>query len=157
MEKERAMRLGWNMDRLNRFRRDLINREAEANGVYLGQHRVLRYIANHPGCSQRDIASALSQSPAAITLSTKRLQELGLITKETENNNLRQYHLYITDKGIRNGESFLKVIEDYIDRTFEGMSEEELEMLEFLVEKMYRNLEPFKKTVFQDRQEEEKK
>ena len=150
MDRDREIRLGWNMDRLARFRRDLINREAEENGVYLGQHRVLRYISDHPGCSQREIAAALSQSPAAITLSTKRLQEMGLITKQTDPGNLRQYHLFITEKGIRNGESFWEVIERYTDRTFSGMTEEEMEMLENLLEKMYRNLEPYKRAVLQN-------
>lgn len=151
MDKDRAIRLGWNMDRLARFRRDLINREAEENGVYLGQLRVLRHISSHPGCSQQEVATALSQSPAAITLSTKRLQEMGLITKQTDPNNLRQYHLYITEKGIRNGESFWQVIERYTERTFSGLTEEELETLEALLEKMYRNLEPYKKAVLQNK------
>ena len=144
MTKDDIIRLGWNMDRLVGLRRALINREADENGVYLGQHRVLRHIAMHPGCSQREIAQALTQTPAAVTLSTKRLQELGLITKRTNPDNLRQYHLYITEKGKQNGESFMKVIDRYANLTFDGFSEEELELLSGLIEKMYINLKPFR-------------
>ena len=144
MDKESIVRLSWNMDRLIGLRRHLINREADENGIYLGQHRVVRFIGEHPGCSQRDIAAALSRTPAAITLSTKRLQEIGLITKETDPQNLRQYHLYVTEKGIRNGESFMSVIDRYADITFDGFSDEELEQLSDFVERMYLNLKPLK-------------
>ena len=144
MDKENIVRLSWNMDRLIGLRRHLINREADENGIYLGQHRVVRFINEHPGCSQRDIAAALQQTPAAITLSTKRLQEIGLITKETDPQNLRQYHLYVTDKGVRNGESFMNVIDRYADITFSGFSDEELEQLDSFFERMYQNLKPLK-------------
>ncbi|MBR3355256.1 MAG: MarR family transcriptional regulator [Oscillospiraceae bacterium] len=144
MDKENIVRLGWNMDRLVGLRRHLINREADENGIYLGQHRVVRYIGEHPGCSQREIAAALSQTPAAITLSTKRLQEIGLITKETDPHNLRQYHLYVTEKGIKNGESFVNVINRYADITFAGFSDEEMEQLSNFIERMQQNLKPLK-------------
>ena len=147
MEKDEIVRLAWNMDRLVGLRRSLINREADENGIYLGQHRVLRYIVHNPGCSQRDIATALSQTPAAITLSTKRLQEMGMITKETDPKNLRRYHLYVTDKGVQNGESFFEVITRYAGITFEDFSDEDLEKLSELIEKMYLNLKPYKTDV----------
>ncbi len=147
MDKEKKTRIGWNMDRLVGLRRHLINREADENGIYLGQHRVVRYVREHPGCSQREIASALSQTPAAITLSTKRLQEIGLITKETDPQNLRQYHLYVTEKGEKNGESFMNVIERYADITFDGFSDDELEQMNSFVERMYLNLKPLKEAV----------
>ena len=147
MDKEKKTRIGWNMDRLVGLRRHLINREADENGIYLGQHRVVRYVRQHPGCSQREIAAALSQTPAAITLSTKRLQEIGLITKETDPQNLRQYHLYVTEKGEKNGESFMNVIERYADITFDGFSDDELEQMNNFVERMYLNLKPLKEAV----------
>ena len=62
MDREKKLRLSWNMDRLAGLRRHLINREADENGIYLGQHRVVRYIGEHPGCSQREIAAALDST-----------------------------------------------------------------------------------------------
>lgn len=144
MDKESRLHLSWNMDRLIGLRRHLINREADENGIYLGQLRVVRYINEHPGCSQREIAAALQQTPAAITLSTKRLQEIGLITKETDPQNLRQYHLYVTEKGVENGESFMNVLNRYSDITFEGFTDEELEQLDSFIERMYLNLKPLR-------------
>ncbi|MBQ8995573.1 MAG: MarR family transcriptional regulator [Oscillospiraceae bacterium] len=157
MDNEGIVRLGWKMDRLVGIRRSLINREADENGVYLGQHRVLRYIAKHPGCSQRDIAEALSQTPAAITLSTKRLQEIGLITKETDPENLRRYHLFVTDKGRRNGESFMRVIDKNAELSFKGFSDEELEVLEGFVDRIYYNLKPYRDEVCSQDMREERK
>ncbi|MBR3355244.1 MAG: MarR family transcriptional regulator [Oscillospiraceae bacterium] len=157
MDREKKLRLSWNMDRLAGLRRHLINREADENGIYLGQHRVVRYIGEHPGCSQREIAAALSQTPAAITLSTKRLQEIGLITKETDPSNLRQYHLYVTEKGVKNGESFLGVIDRYADITFAGFSDDELEQLSDFIERMQNNLRPLKEEHLSSENNEERK
>ena len=130
----------WEMDRLVMLRRVLINREADENGVYLGQHHVLRYIKQHPGCSQKEIAEALSQSAAAVTLSTKRLQEMGLITKQTDADNLRVNHLFITEKGEENESSFISVIERYNELMLDGFSQQELEQMQQFVQRMHDNM-----------------
>ena len=139
--------LGWNMDRLMRLRRSLINSEADENGVYLGQHSVLRYIRENPGCSQQELAEALSQTPAAVALSTKRLLELEFITKEKDPKNHRKYRLFITEKGEENRQKMLEVIRRYTDRIFDGFSGEELEQLEEYTHRMYLNLKPYKEAV----------
>ena len=133
--------LSWELDRYVMFRRVLINREADENGVYLGQHHVLGYIKRHPGCSQKEIAAALSQSAAAVTLSTKRLQEMGLITKRTDADNLRMNHLFITEKGEENERSFLSVIDRYNDMAMQGFSDEEKQQLRSFVARMHQNLQ----------------
>lgn len=132
--------LCWEMDRFVMLRRTLINREADENGVYLGQHHVLGYIKHHPGCSQKEIAAALAQSAPAIALSTKRLQELGLITKETDEENHRLNHLYVTEKGERNQSSFLRVVDRYNDLTMQGFTEQEIEQMRGFLHRMKENL-----------------
>ena len=59
------------------------------DGLYAGQMPVLNYLAEHPGCTQVEMADFLQVSPASIALSTKRLQKAGYLTKEVDEDNLR--------------------------------------------------------------------
>ena len=134
-------RLCWRLGNLQRMHRSLVNRKADEAGVYMGQHHILRYISQHPGCTQNDVAAAMQQSAASISVTTRRLQEEGLIEKHPDEKSLRVNRLRITEKGIENGRKFLQVLTEYNERMFEGIGEEELEELERLVDLMSANLE----------------
>ena len=134
-------RLCWRLGNLQRMHRSLVNRKADEAGVYMGQHHILRHISMHPGCTQNEVAAAMQQSAASISVTTRRLQEEGLIEKYPDENSLRINRLSITEKGRENGRKFLQVLTEYNERMFEGISEEELEELERLVDIMSANLE----------------
>lgn len=67
------------------------------DGLYAGQMPVLNYLAEHPGCTQVEMADFLQVSPASIALSTKRLQKAGYLTKEVDEDNLRCKRLYLSE------------------------------------------------------------
>ena len=134
-------RLCGRLGNLQRMHRSLVNRKADEAGVYMGQHHILRYISQNPGCTQNDVGAAMRQSAASISVTTRRLQEEGLIEKQPDEKSLRVNRLHITEKGIENGREFLQVLTEYNERMFEGIGEEELEELERLVDLMSANLE----------------
>ena len=96
------------------------------DGLYAGQMPVLNYLAEHPGCTQVEMADFLQVSPASIALSTKRLQKAGYLTKEVDEDNLRCKRLYLSEQGAKVRELCREKM-DLLDRkAFEGFSEEEL-------------------------------
>lgn len=112
--------------------RKLIHRnETQEFNLYFGQIPVLDFIADHPGCTQVEIASFMQVSPASIALSTKRLQKAGYITKEVDPDNLRCKRLLLTQEGDQ-ARSLARERLDQMDiQMFHGFSEEE--MIQFMV------------------------
>lgn len=109
-------------------------------GLYFGQMPVLDYVHDHPGCTQIEIAAFLQVSPASIALSTKRLQRAGFLIKEVDADNLRRKRLFLSEDGER-VRSLSREKMDMLDhRAFEGFSEEELEQLASLVDRVTMNL-----------------
>lgn len=131
----------WEISKMLRLHRSIVNREAVEAGVYMGQHRILGYISQHEGCTQNDVAQAMQQSAASISVTTKRLQEEGLIEKYPDKASLRVNRLRITEKGRENGLKFRDVMFRTNDRMFEGFTEEELEELAAVMARLYSNLE----------------
>ena len=110
------------------------------DGLYAGQMPVLNYLAEHPGCTQVEMADFLQVSPASIALSTKRLQKAGYLTKEVDEDNLRCKRLYLSEQGAQVRELCREKM-DLLDRkAFEGFSEEELSTLVQLIDRITINL-----------------
>ena len=110
------------------------------DGLYAGQMPVLNYLAEHPGCTQVEMADFLQVSPASIALSTKRLQKAGYLTKEVDEDNLRCKRLYLSAQGAQVRELCREKM-DLLDRkAFEGFSEEELCTLVQLIDRITTNL-----------------
>lgn len=110
------------------------------DGLYAGQMPVLNYLAEHPGCTQVEMADFLQVSPASIALSTKRLQKAGYLTKEVDEDNLRCKRLYLSAQGAQVRELCREKM-DLLDRkAFEGFSEEELCTLVQLIDRITINL-----------------
>lgn len=79
--------------------RTAIDLIARRSGLFFGQTRVLEEIAKNEGCTQTDIASALTVSAPSIAASMKRLEKGGFILRKTDPTNLRIKKLYLTDAG----------------------------------------------------------
>lgn len=105
-----------------------------------GQYPLLRYLMLHPDASQRELADGLFVSPASVALSTKRLEKAGFLEKRINPENQRCKHLHVTRHG-RTAEAAFREIFDRVDaQTFKGFSDEELNMLSDMLERMARNL-----------------
>ena len=129
------------MDRIHLVRKILINNDTkQKTKLYFGQLPVLRFVIEHPGCTQKDLAGFIRVTPASIALSTKRLQKAGLLTKQTDENNLRCNRLFVTLKGKRVADSYKQAFTDLDERTFAGFTDEELSFLYTCLNRMLYNV-----------------
>ena len=108
--------------------------------LYIGQHPVLEYIHNHPGCTQKEIADEMMVTPASIALSTKRMQRAGLIHKDPNENNLRCNMLYTTEKGTDISQKCRQAFDTLDQKAFEGFSEDEVQSLMGYLDRIATNL-----------------
>lgn len=114
-------------------------------GLYVGQPQVLNFVRKHPGCTQNEIAQAIGVSAASIAFSTKRLQTAGFLQKQVNSLNMRCNKLYVTPEGQEILQQFAGGYDELNSAMFEGISEEELELLESISERVNSNLEKFMK------------
>ncbi len=121
------------------LRKKFISNELTKQGLYFGQHHILEYIKQNPGCKQTDLSLYLKVTPASIAVSTKRLEKAGFIEKQVDQENLRQNCLYLTTKGIDACENMNRFFENLDNEALIDITEDEYQVLEKLLDKMIYN------------------
>ncbi len=128
------------MHRLELMRRIRFRNMLGARGLHPGQPPLLEYIAQHPGCTQKDAASELDVSPASAATSLKRLEKSGLVCRRGDPSDARRNCLYLTAEGEKRRLAS-QVDFDALDaRMFSGLSEAELAGFKALCDRMFDNL-----------------
>jgi DNA-binding MarR family transcriptional regulator len=106
----------------------------------LGQPKVLDYLKEHNGASQKEIAAGCHIEAASLTSVLSRMEEKGMIERRMLNGNRRSLYVFLTDMG----KELQKAVErefDSIEKTaFEGISEEERKAFMSTFFKIYENL-----------------
>ncbi|MBQ7521321.1 MAG: MarR family transcriptional regulator [Clostridia bacterium] len=106
----------------------------------LGQPKVIDYLRDNDGSVQKDIANACCIEPASLTVVLNLMERQGLIEKRMCNNNRKNLHIYLTDKG--------RELSDRIEEEFlevekimtEDFTKKEKEMFLASLEKVRKNL-----------------
>ena len=68
-------------------------------GLTIGQPKVLDYLKDHDGSSQKDIAQGCFLEAGSLTSILNRMEENGLIERKILNGNRRTFHIFMTEKG----------------------------------------------------------
>ena len=105
-------------------------------GLTIGQPKILDYLKDHDGSSQKDIAKACFLEAGSLTTILNKMEEKGLITRQTLNGNRRSFHIFMTEKGRKKQQ--LTEIEK---NALQNISDEEFDMFMAVYKKIYRNLQ----------------
>lgn len=108
--------------------------------LHIQQLPILEYVIQNDGCNQCEIAEALRVSAQSVALSTKRMQNAGLIVKYVDANNLRQNKLSVTDKGRELTLECRNRFDSIDGRMCEGLTQDELDGFCSVLDKMISNL-----------------
>ena len=113
-------------------------------GLTLGQPKVLDYLKDHDGASQKEIAAGCLIEAGSLTSILNRMEEKGLIVRKMLNGNRRTFHIFMTESRKENQ----KLVEEAfkkIDKTaLNGISEEEQKLFMDIFCRIYRNLADMK-------------
>lgn len=71
-------------------------------GLTLGQPKVLDYLKDHDGASQKEIAAGCLIEAGSLTSILNRMEEKGLIERKMLNGNRRTFHIFMTESGKKN-------------------------------------------------------
>lgn len=132
--------LGKRIILLSMLRRRMMHGVNCEKEVVPGQYPLLNYLSKNPDASQQDLANMLFVSPASVAQSTKRLQNVGMLEKMSDPENLRKNRLRVTPAGQAVVDSLHKLAEQVDQKTFAGFTEDEEAQLLTLLNRMIKNL-----------------
>ncbi|KAB3524965.1 MarR family winged helix-turn-helix transcriptional regulator [Alkaliphilus serpentinus] len=137
--------IGRHISYIYRAGQSYISKELEAYGVGSGQYTILLVLYKKDGISQEDLANHIRMDKANIGRGIKKLMEHGLIIRKTNPNDQRAYCVYLTDKGWEIQPKVYEVLTNWLRVLVKGFNEEEIQMSQELLQRMFQNLCDFEK------------
>jgi len=111
----------------------------ERYGIRQGQYEYFMHIFSKPGINQLELARLKNVGKASVTKALKILEADGLISREVNESDRRNYRCYLTPKGasiIKDIKNIKAVTEEDL---FHGLTDEDKEKLFFYLEQLYGN------------------
>ena len=93
-------------------------------GLTLGQPKVLDYLKDHDGASQKEIAAGCLIEAGSLTSILNRMEEKGLLERKMLNGNRRTFHIFMTETALNNvSEEEQKVFMEIFLRIYRNLAE----------------------------------
>ena len=125
----------------DRLHRAAIETQIEKLGIHRSQHFILMQLSREDGeVSQSEIAKKLDVSPAAVTVTLKKLEKSGLIERRIAEEDARTKIITLTDAGRKTVEKTHRLFLEVDEQMCGGMTDAELEALCGYLSKMVENL-----------------
>ena len=113
-------------------------------GLTLGQPKVLDYLKDHDGVSQKEIAAGCIIEAGSLTSILNRMEEKNLIERKMLNGNRRTFHIFMTESGKKNQKLVEEAFKKIEKTALNGISEEEQKLFMDIFCRIYRNLADMK-------------
>lgn len=88
------------------------------------EYIILRYLYDHEGVCQDEIAGYLFADKAQVARNVKTLEEKGYITRRQDEHDKRFKHIYVTPQGKELRQPLQLLLNQWISRLTEGMDQE---------------------------------
>lgn len=113
-------------------------------GLTLGQPKVLDYLKDHDGVSQKEIAAGCLIEAGSLTSILNRMEEKDLIERKMLDGNRRTFHIFMTESGKKNQKLVEEAFKKIEKTALNGISEEEQKLFMEIFCRIYRNLADMK-------------
>jgi DNA-binding MarR family transcriptional regulator len=129
-----------------RMHKAVVDSRISALGIHRGQHSILQEIAraertpDAKALSQKDIAQHFGVSAAAVAMMMKKMESEGYITRNMSSSDNRFNELHLTELGHSMLSQSRDIFHEIDAATYNGISEEDLEIFMRCLEKMQENL-----------------
>ncbi|HIH75687.1 MAG TPA: MarR family transcriptional regulator [Methanosarcina sp.] len=110
-------------------------KELEEYGIGSGQFDFLMVLYRKDGISQETLARALKVSKATSTRAIQGLEKEGYIYRQKDENDLRAYRVYLTEKGKEMRGVILEKLISFVDTLLSDFTPEEEKVFKQLVQK----------------------
>lgn len=114
--------------------------ELKGTDLTLGQPKVLDYLKDHDGASQKEIASGCHIEPGSLTSILNRMEQKGLIERRSLNGNRRTCYIFLTDYGVESKDLVDHQFRKIEQEAFKGINENEKMHFMKTLSQIYKNL-----------------
>ena len=116
-----------------------VNHRLKPYNLSEGHFEYFIHIYNHQGLNQKELAEKMSLGKAGVTKAVQRLLNEDLIYRKVNEIDHRNYGLYITEKGNGYINLFHEISDELNSTVLKDFTEEEMELLFRLMNKLYEN------------------
>ena len=127
-----------------RIKKKKLMEQLKDTGLTLGQPKVLDYLKEHDGASQKEIAAGCLIEAGSLTSILNRMEEKDLIERKMLNGNRRTFHISMTESGKKNQKLVEEAFKKIEKTALNGISEEEQKQFMDIFCRIYRNLADMK-------------
>lgn len=110
-------------------------KELEEYGIGSGQFDFLMILYRKDGISQENLAKILKVSKATSTRAIQSLEREGYVYRQRDENDLRAYKVYLTEKGKEMRYIILEKLISFVDTLLSDFTQDEKEIFRQLVKK----------------------
>jgi DNA-binding MarR family transcriptional regulator len=121
-----AIRFGFLIQDISRFRRVVIDRVLKPLGVTRSQWWVLTFLSRRDGLTQTALAADLDLTKVAIGALLERMEATGLIERRAEDLDARMRRVYLSREGTRLIKQLRVQIKSFELEALEGITDAEL-------------------------------
>ena len=124
-----------------RDHKSIIDSYVNETKLHKSQHRLLMVLSRmEKNISQRDLAEMLNITPAAVAVTLKKMEKMGLVNRMVAEQDNRYNQVVLTDKGKKIVKESRKIFQYVDEKMFAGFSEEELDAFEGYLNRIKENL-----------------
>lgn len=114
--------------------------ETERFGMSGGYRRMLFHLAHEDGLTQLDLVSRTHLTAPTVSVSLKKMEKERLVKRITDDKDLRQVRVYLTEKGRELDRFIREKSRENEDKMHEGISNDEWEVLRRILVKVFKNM-----------------
>jgi len=125
---------------ISRAFRSIMHRKEEGDNLHDSYRPFLRHLGHYDGCTQLDLVHATGLRAPTVSVTLAKMEKDGLITRVSDDYDLRSRRVYITDKFSVINLNTRGAIADIENKIMKDISEEDAAVTLRTLEKMYSNL-----------------
>ena len=137
---KKTPRTGFLINEISKLFHDKLRRNSEDLGFKSGYRQILRFLSHEDGVTQVDIARNSHFTAPTVSVTLKKMEDEGLISRKTDKNDTRRTRVFITEKGREWESKLFTTAMDCEEILVRGFSAEEIEEFDRLLKKAKENM-----------------
>lgn len=118
----------------------ILERRLEKYDLVKGQAELLLLIKDNDGITQNELASLINIKDSSMSVRLNKLEKLGYIVREIDEDNLKKKRVYVTIEGRKVSVQCRKILNEFDMLLYKGFTKKEKLQLESSLEKMLKNI-----------------
>ncbi len=144
---KKAIQISWD---IHSYHKQCMMRLLADHDIHFGQPPLLITLKHQGGTgNQKDLAKALHVTPAAITVSLKRMEKSGLVRRVPDPDDLRSNRIELTDLGLQAAEQAHNMLFKMTEQLFADFTQEEFSQFISYYQRMRDNLNNYKNELYE--------